>query len=386
MTPNFDQIYLDLAYNLALQGKVSCFPNPAVGAVIVKNNTLLSTGFHQIAGQGHAERIAIENLKEIYPETWQEQIAGATIYVTLEPCAHYGRTPPCANLLVDCKVARVVYSSQDPTPKVNGKGAAILQAAGIEVDYIPHSKAQLLNKDWLLWETLKKHELPFIGIKMGASLDGKVALANGTSKWITSSHARSYVQALRWSHHALLCSAQTLIIDQAQYTVRPHELPIVLQDLAKDKEQPVLVVLDNRQQLTGNEPCFKIANRKIIIVSQQEHYLQKSEFVQEKGSNLEFIIANSYTKEGLVAILMQLKAKGLEKILVETGSQLASTFINWNLYHQIHYFIGNKILGQGLSVFKLREEFYTIDQVPQLELLYSQNLNESNVYLVYGKK
>ncbi|RIY33453.1 riboflavin biosynthesis protein RibD [Psittacicella hinzii] len=379
-----ENLYQDLAYKLALQGKISCYPNPAVGCLIVKDQQIISLGFHKFAGTAHAERAAVLSLKERYPETWQDLIKGATAYVTLEPCAHFGRTPPCANLLADCQVKKVVYLSADSTDKVNGKGVAILERAGIQVEFVPSAKCEKLNQDFFALQQ-QERELPFIKIKIGASLDSKVALPNGNSKWITSPEARSYVQGLRWQADAILASAKTVIVDKAKYNLRYAEFPQIIQEHLAPEEviSPKLVLLDNSQQLTGSEEVFAHHKREdIVIVSCQPHPLASAkEFAPSK-----FISGfDSHKPEQLKEILKQLKALGINNLLVETGSSLTNALIENRLFDQLHYFMAPKVLGSGLEALRQEVEQTQIADCLQLNLLYSQELSEDNLYLVYAK-
>ncbi|WP_222987029.1 bifunctional diaminohydroxyphosphoribosylaminopyrimidine deaminase/5-amino-6-(5-phosphoribosylamino)uracil reductase RibD [Psittacicella melopsittaci] len=383
MTKELDLIYQELAYNLALKGKISCYPNPAVGCLIVKEGQIISLGYHKFAGTAHAERDAVEKLQQAYPDTWQEKIAHAHVYVTLEPCAHYGRTPPCANLLADCKVAKVTYLSADTTDKVNGKGVKILREAGVEVEFVPWQQCLNLNKDFFALQA--QADLPFIKVKIGASLDSKIALPNGNSKWITSLQAREYVQALRWQSDAILTSAKTLIIDQAKYNVRYEQLPQEVKNYlaVKDLKQPKVVIFDNSFLLTGQEEIFKHhQSQNLIIVSQKEHPLAN------KIPELNFVVGyNSHQKQDLEKILQILKQEyALANVLVETGSSLTNFFLEQKLFSQLHYFMAPKILGSGVQALATQEKFTQLEQCLTLNLLYQINLNEDNLYLVYEQK
>ncbi|RIY33399.1 bifunctional diaminohydroxyphosphoribosylaminopyrimidine deaminase/5-amino-6-(5-phosphoribosylamino)uracil reductase RibD [Psittacicella gerlachiana] len=376
-----DIYYQDLAYNLALKGKISCYPNPAVGCVIVKDQCIISCGYHQFAGTAHAERAAVLDLQQRYPQTWQELIKDAQVYVTLEPCAHFGRTPPCANLLVDCQVGEVIYLASDTTAKVNGKGVAVLEQGGIKVRYVPRDTAQNLNRDFFALQ--ESRDLPYVKIKIGASLDSKVALPNGESKWITSPQARSYVQALRWQADAILTSSKTIIRDQAKYNVRYEELPETIQKHLPQEQlkQPKVVILDNSFALQGKETIFSSqAFENLIIISKDEHPLK------ELYPQIHFLNSvNSHTAQGLKEILSKLKQLEINNLLIEAGSSLTNAFIDAKLFEQLHYFVAPKVLGQGIEALHSSIVKEQIDQSLSLKLLYSQTLSEDNLYLVYEK-
>ncbi|MFC6276161.1 bifunctional diaminohydroxyphosphoribosylaminopyrimidine deaminase/5-amino-6-(5-phosphoribosylamino)uracil reductase RibD [Psittacicella hinzii] len=389
----FAQYCIELAYQQALKGKISCYPNPAVGCVITKDQQILVTGYHHFAGTAHAERDAVQRLQQQYPDTWQELLAGATAYVTLEPCAHYGRTPPCAQLLVDCKLAKVIYTCQDTTPKVNGKGAQMLAQASIEVIYTPYAPSAKLNQDFFALNQ-QTTDLPFVRLKIGASLDSRIALPNKASKWITSPQSRAYVQALRWQANAVLCSAQTVIVDQARYNVRYSELPAAVTDFLTQENliQPALVVIDNQHQLTGAEAIF---SSLVNLDSAQENNLQRDIYIVSKNPHPLAVKYNSvpqlkfindldiHAPQGLANLLVKLKQHGLEHILVETGAQLTNAFIQAGLFDQLHYFMSGKVLGAGLNAFSFTSHASEISQVLELKLLYQQMLGEQDLYLVY---
>ena len=224
----FDEAAMRRALELAQRGLYSTHPNPRVGAVLARDEEIVGEGWHERAGEPHAEPIAIRAAGD--------RARGATAYVTLEPCSHHGRTPPCVDVLLAAGVRRVVYAVGDPNPRVNGAGAARLKEAGLKVQSgLLEADAEALNAGFLM---RMRHRRPFIRLKTGASLDGKTALANGESKWITSEAARADVQHWRAQSGAVLTSAATVIADDPRLDVR-IETP----------RQPMRVVLDRRRAL-----------------------------------------------------------------------------------------------------------------------------------------
>ena len=224
----FDEAAMRRALELAARGLYSTHPNPRVGAVLARDNEIVGEGWHERAGEPHAEPIAIRAAGD--------RARGATAYVTLEPCSHHGRTPPCVDVLLAAGVRRVVYAIGDPNPRVNGAGAARLKEAGLKVQSgLLEAEAEALNAGFLM---RMRHRRPFIRLKTGASLDGKTALANGASQWITSEEARADVQHWRAQSGAVLTTAATVVADDPRLDVR-IETP----------RQPMRVVLDRRRAL-----------------------------------------------------------------------------------------------------------------------------------------
>lgn len=208
VTP-LDRLFMDRAFELASRGVGSTAPNPAVGSVIVRNGRIIGEGYHHRAGERHAEANALAQAGDA---------RGATAYVTLEPCNHVGRTPACAQTLVDAGVRRVVVGTLDPNPKTNGGGIATLRAAGIEVDVVHDPRARALIEPFAEAMT---HDRPFLALKMAMSIDGRITSKRGVQEWITCEEERLYVRDLRIMHDAVMVGAGTIRVDDSQLTVRP---------------------------------------------------------------------------------------------------------------------------------------------------------------------
>lgn len=237
-----DEYYMARALKLAQRGRFTTHPNPNVGCVIVKDGEIVGEGYHQRAGEPHAEVHALRMAGE--------KAKGATAYVTLEPCSHHGRTPPCCDALIAAGVARVVASMQDPNPQVAGRGLYRLQQAGIDVSHgLMMSEAEQLNKGFL---KRMRTGFPYIQLKLGASLDGRTAMASGESQWITSPQARRDVQLLRAQSHAILTSSATVLADDPALTVRWSELDEQTQALypQQNLRQPIRIVIDSQNRVT----------------------------------------------------------------------------------------------------------------------------------------
>lgn len=245
-----DKDYMHIALKAAAYGRYTTSPNPAVGCVIVRDDKILSVGFHNRAGEPHAEIMALRSAKE--------SVEGATCYVTLEPCSHYGRTPPCAKALCEAKVKRVVVAMADPNPKVSGRGIKMLRDAGIKVKVgVLAEEAYKLNRAFF---KAMKTQRPFTLVKYGMSLDSKLALSSGESQWITNAKSRSDVQRLRLWSDAIITSRETVMLDNPRLNVRVSELPMsVKRNLgSRDIKQPVRVIIDSHGALCKDRDPAKL--------------------------------------------------------------------------------------------------------------------------------
>ena len=237
-----DERYMARALELARRGRFTTTPNPNVGCVIVRDGEIVGEGWHHRAGEPHAEVHALRMAGE--------KAKGATAYVTLEPCSHHGRTPPCCDALIAAGVSRVVAAMQDPNPQVAGRGLYRLQQAGIEVSHgLMMSEAEALNRGFL---KRMRTGFPWIQLKLGASLDGRTAMASGESQWITSAAARRDVQQLRAQSSAILTSSATVLADDPSLTVRWGELNEDARQQLDEAtlRQPIRVVIDSQQRVT----------------------------------------------------------------------------------------------------------------------------------------
>ncbi|EKY3089274.1 bifunctional diaminohydroxyphosphoribosylaminopyrimidine deaminase/5-amino-6-(5-phosphoribosylamino)uracil reductase RibD [Cronobacter dublinensis] len=325
-----DEFYMARALTLAGQGRFTTHPNPRVGCVIVNDGAIVGEGFHLRAGEPHAEVHALRMAGD--------RARGATAYVTLEPCSHHGRTPPCCDALINAGVARVVAAMQDPNPQVAGRGLYRLQQAGIDVSHgLMMSEAEALNKGFL---KRMRTGFPFIQLKLGASLDGRTAMASGESQWITSPQARRDVQRLRAESHAILTTSATVLADDPSMTVRWDELGEDTQALypRENLRQPLRIVLDRQNQVT---PAHKIVNQP------GETWLARAtpdDAVWPAGvEQLPTPVHNG--KLDLVLLMMQLGKRQVNSLWVEAGPQLAGALLQAGLVDELIVYMAPTLLG-----------------------------------------
>lgn len=328
-----DYQYMTRAIALAKRGHFTTSPNPRVGCVIVKDGKIVGEGFHQKAGEPHAEVYALRMAGA--------NAEGATAYVTLEPCSHFGRTPPCAQALTDAKVAKVVAAMVDPNPKVAGRGLTMLADAGIEVaEGLLEQEARALNPGFIqLMETKRA----YVRCKLAASLDGQTAMASGESKWITESAARRDVQRLRAQSCAIISSAKTVVTDNAKLTVRHSELGDLANDYSEGAlRQPVRVIIDSKGRLTPDLALFSAPFPILIVTAKLEKSQQWPHFVEQ----IELPNENS-DGVNLDALISYLSEKGLNDLFIEAGAGLAGAFIEQNLVDELILYQAPKLMGQG---------------------------------------
>lgn len=332
------------ALNLAALGRFSTSPNPRVGCVIAHGSQIVGQGFHVKAGEPHAEVHALRQAGEM--------AQGATAFVTLEPCSHYGRTPPCAEALIQAGVSRVVAAMRDPNPLVAGKGLALLEAAGIKTECgLLESEARELNRGFL---SRIERRRPFVRLKCAVSLDGKTALSDGNSFWITGEEARADVQVLRAESCAVLTGIGTVLADNPQLNVR--DFPTL--------RQPARIVLDSRLRL----PPYS----HLVTDGQSLTYIATLERDEDKlrpyreHAHIR-ILMPSETADGKIDLhhLMRLLAdEGFGEIMVEAGSELTSAFLAEDLADEIVLYRSPKILGSGKDLFSLPENRTALSAPP----------------------
>ncbi len=343
-----DHYYMALAIKLAQKGHYTTSPNPRVGCVLVSSNhgeeLIIGTGFHQKAGQGHAEVNALLDANDKYPHL----VKGATAYVTLEPCSHFGKTPPCAQGLIDADVKRVVSAMVDPNPEVSGRGLKMLKQAGIQAEYgLLEAEAKELNPGFI---KIMTQALPHVRVKLAASLDGKTAMQSGESKWITSSDARCDVQKLRAQSCAVIAGADSIITDNAKMTVRWSELGQLKESYQeKHVRQPVRVVIDSQNRLTPDLDFFSQESAVILVrgklaevglenIQQWPHFVEQVQLPLVK-------VSSGDEKIDLTSLLTLLAQRGLNDILIESGAHLAGAFIEQNLADELILYQAPKLMG-----------------------------------------
>ncbi|WOE78970.1 bifunctional diaminohydroxyphosphoribosylaminopyrimidine deaminase/5-amino-6-(5-phosphoribosylamino)uracil reductase RibD [Pseudomonas protegens] len=325
-----DAHYMARALELARKGRYSTHPNPRVGCVIVRDGQVVGEGWHVRAGEPHAEVHALRAAGEL--------ARGATAYVTLEPCSHHGRTPPCADALVNAGVARVVAAMQDPNPEVAGRGLQRLALAGIDTHSgVLEAEARTINKGFL---KRMEHGLPYVRVKLAMSLDGRTAMASGESQWITGPAARSAVQRLRAESSVVLTGADTVLADDARLTVRAAELGLDPEQTALAMSRPPLrVLIDGRLRVPLDAPFFKAGPVLVATCAAvEEQYANGPECLIAPGPD---------GQVDLHRLLLELAARGVNEVLVEAGPRLAGAFAQQGLVDEYQIFVAGKFLGSS---------------------------------------
>ncbi len=351
---NCDQAFMARALELARKGLYSTHPNPRVGCVIVGDAQIVGEGWHARAGEPHAEVHALRQAGE--------RARGATAYVTLEPCSHHGRTPPCADALVNAGVARVVAAMQDPNPQVAGNGLRRLEQAGIQVQCgVLEAEARALNAGFI-----KRMEqgLPFVRVKLAMSLDGRTAMASGESQWITGPAARAAVQRLRARSSVVLSGADTLLADAARLTVRPDELGLGAELTALAANRPPLrVLIDGRLRVPLDVPFFQAGPALVATcaaaAARERFHEQGHELLAVPGSN---------GHVDLRKLLVELAARGANEVLVEAGPRLAGAFARLGLVDEYQLFVAPKLLGSSARPL-LDWPLASMAEAPQLKIV-----------------
>ena len=310
------------ALKLAARGLYTTAPNPRVGCVLVKGGHVIGEGWHERAGGPHAEVLALAAARE--------PVHGATAYVTLEPCAHHGRTPPCANALVEARVARVVAAMEDPNPLVSGQGFAILKAAGVEVaSGLLQAEAEEVN---IGFASRMRRGRPWVRMKIAASLDGRTALSNGQSRWITGEAARRDGHRWRARACAVLTGIGTVKEDNPQLTVRGVRTP----------RQPLRIVVDSRLETPLGAKVLG-AGTLIAAASRDE---ARTQALQERGAQVT-ICPNAAGKVDLAELMRELGRRELNEIHVEAGYKLNGSLLAAGLVDELLIYFGPHILGDA---------------------------------------
>jgi diaminohydroxyphosphoribosylaminopyrimidine deaminase/5-amino-6-(5-phosphoribosylamino)uracil reductase len=326
-----DEFYIARCFQLALKGKGYVSPNPMVGCVIVKDNKIIGEGYHEKYGEAHAEVNAIKNATE--------SVEGATLYVNLEPCVHYGKTPPCVDLIIESKIKRVVISTIDPNPLVNGKGIEKLKNAGIEVTVgVLEEDAKKLNEFFFKYIT---QGIPFVGLKIAQTIDAKIADIEGNSKWITNEQSLHYVHQLRHEYDAVLIGSRTAKLDNPNLTVRLVE-----------GRNPYRIVLDSTLSLPFELNIFSDNNKdKTIVFTSAESFREKKEKIEKLDSlGIKVIpVKSSRKKLDLKEVLENLAQLEIASVLVEGGGKIFTEFLKRKLADKVYVFIAPKILGKGIQ-------------------------------------
>lgn len=318
-----NQRYMRRAIELATLAAGKTNPNPMVGAVVVKNDKIIGEGYHQYIGGLHAERNALANCTES-PE-------GATIYVTLEPCCHYGKTPPCTEAIIENKLAKVVIGSRDPNPKVAGKGAKLLREAGIEVeeDFL-REECDTLNPVFFHYI---QNKMPYVALKYAMTADGKIAANSGESQWITGEVARNHVHQLRNYYKGILVGIGTVLQDNPLLTCR---LP--------EGRNPVRIVCDSHLRIPIDCQLCNSTNQAPVIVACIDDPQGKQATLEAKGVQVLFVKEANGTID-ITDLLTKLGQQDIDGILVEGGGRINAAFVKEKQVHHVYAYVGAQIFG-----------------------------------------
>ena len=331
------------ALRLAEQGMYSTSPNPRVGCVLVAGGKLVGSGWHRRAGEDHAEVHALHEAGDA--------ARGATAYVTLEPCSHHGRTPPCTDVLIAAGVARVVVAVQDPNPKVAGAGVAQLRAAGMVVESgLMETAARELNAGFF---ARMNRGTPLVRSKIAMSLDGRTALSNGESKWITGDAARLDVQHWRARSCAVLTGINTVLADDPQINVR---------DIATDR-QPLRVVLDSQLRIPVEARILHGSDTLVYCALCDKSRIAR---LQDLGATV-VILQDSHGQVDMSAMLRDLAQRGCNEVLVEAGNTLNGALLRAGLVDELVLYVAPLLLGDAARGMAQLGEFSSLDQGIKLE-------------------
>lgn len=314
--------FMRRALKLARLGEGYTRPNPLVGAVVVKDGEVIAEGYHARFGGPHAEAVALEAAGEA--------ARGADLYVNLEPCSHWGKTPPCADRIIAAGIRRVIIATRDPNPLVNGKGVEKLRAAGIEViEGVLGEEAERLNEIFFWWVKTKR---PFVSMKLALSLDGKIATRSGVSRWITGEEARKRVHELRRRHAAVLVGVNTVIADDPQLTVREIQGP-----------QPLRVVLDSRGRTPPSARLLEEEGNTVIATTEAMP-AEVEAVLRGRGAEVWRLPARE-GRVDLPALQARLGQEGIDSLLVEGGGEVAWSFLSQGLVCKLYLFYGHLLVG-----------------------------------------
>lgn len=325
--PAVDEKYMRQALGLARRGLGKASPNPMVGAVIVKGERVIGRGYHHIIGGDHAEIDAIKHATG--------DVAGSTMYVTLEPCTHHGKTPPCAGAIVSHKFQRVVMGMLDPDRRVSGRSIKILEKAGIETSVgVLEEECRALNEAYIRH---RRTGLPFVTVKFAQSLDGRIATSTGDSRWISSPASRQKVHRMRARHDAILVGVGTVLIDNPELTVR----------LTRGRN-PKRIILDSKLRLPLNaNVLIEQKSAPTIIVTTEAADKTRAAALADRGIEVLTVAADANGGIDLPVLLKKLGERDISSLLVEGGAKIITSFLRQGLADRLVVFIAPRLIGRG---------------------------------------
>lgn len=358
MFSDFDRSAMQRALALAARGLASSDPNPRVGCVIARGERIVGEGWHERAGEAHAEVAALRAAGS--------QASGATVYVTLEPCSHQGRTAPCTLALTGARVARVVYAIGDPNPLVSGRGAEALRGGGITVESgLCEPEARELNAGFF---KRMQSGRPFVRVKLAMSLDGRTALADGSSRWITGEAAREDVQAWRARSSALLTGVGTVLSDDPRLNVR-------LAAPAGEPRQPLRVVLDTHLRTPPTARLLGAGGEVLILTALTALDETRAAALSGRGARVETLPAQGERLE-LPAVLERLGELECNEVLVEAGATLAGEILHQGLADELLLYVAPRLLGPDARALVNLPPLRELSAAPALRLIESQSVGE----------
>jgi diaminohydroxyphosphoribosylaminopyrimidine deaminase/5-amino-6-(5-phosphoribosylamino)uracil reductase len=328
-----DREYMSRALELAAQGRFTTTPNPSVGCVLVVDGEIVGEGYTRPVGGNHAE------IEALNAASSAARVKGATAYVTLEPCSHKGKTGPCVQALIDAGISRAVIACEDPNPKVAGEGIRLLQDAGIEVACgLYEDQARELNKGFI-----KRHEqgLPWVVVKIAASLDGRTAMASGQSQWITTPASRKDVQRLRAANCAIITGIGTQLMDDPSLTVRITNEDVGVEDSLR---QPLRVVVDSKLQMSPEARMFAQPGDTLIATIDGPEQREKAAALEAAGAAVVFLPARDGHVD-LYELLLELARRECNNVMVEAGAGLAGGFVAEGLLDELVCYWAPKLFG-----------------------------------------
>jgi diaminohydroxyphosphoribosylaminopyrimidine deaminase/5-amino-6-(5-phosphoribosylamino)uracil reductase len=345
----FDHSAMSRALELAARGLTTTQPNPRVGCVIAHNGRIVGEGWHERAGEAHAEVMALRAAGAA--------AAGATAYVTLEPCSHFGRTAPCADALIEARIARVVFAHQDPNPKVGGAGALRLSQAGLEVrSGLLAAQAEELNCGYL---SRMRRGRPWVRVKLAMSLDGRTALANGVSRWITGQAARDDVQQWRARSSAVVTGIGTILTDDPRLDVR----------LTDADRQPLRVILDSRMRTPPTARVLKSPGAALVFTAVDDAARRAA--LEQQGARIECLADSALD---LAKVLARLGELEMNEVLVEAGPTLAGGFVGAALADELLLYVAPMLLGPQARALLELPELKNLDAALRFTMLDASSL------------
>lgn len=322
-----DEKFMRRALTLARKGEGSVSPNPLVGAVIVREGRIIGEGWHRCCGENHAEINAIRDATET--------VAGATFYITLEPCSHHGRTPPCAEALIACRPGRVVVGTVDPNPLVSGRGIEALRQSGIETE-VGLLEEACRESNRIFFKYIRTG-LPYVTLKFAQTLDGRIAAASGHSRWISSPPSLRFAHRLRAVHDAILVGADTVRMDNPELTCR----------LVRGRN-PLRIVVDSVLRLSPDATIFSDGKRTVAVATRRAP-VENRRLLEKKGVEVLEIGEDPAGRVDLHQLLTVLGKRKISSVLVEGGAAVATAFLKGNLVNRLLIVLAPKIVGGGVN-------------------------------------